>query len=221
MTPPTGPSDEAPAAAAGPAWPGEPPPRRLLARPAPEVAPDLLGKVLVGPTGRVGRIVEVEAYGGGDDPASHGYRGLTPRNRSMFGPPGTLYVYRSHGIHWCANVVCGEPGEAAAVLVRAVTPLTGLAAMYRDRPAARRDRDLCSGPGKLCAALAIDATFDGQDLLTPPEGPAVRLLDDGTPPPVDPVVGPRVGVGRAAERPWRWYWPGVEHVSHPRRVRPA
>ncbi len=190
--------------------------REFFSRRAVELAPDLLGKVLVGPDGRSGRIVEVEAYEGTDDPASHGHRGPTPRNRSMFGPPGTLYVYRSHGIHWCVNVVAGEQGTASAVLVRALTPLTGVEAMYAARPAARRDRDLCSGPGKLCAALGIGGDADGQDLVDLPRGPAVRLLDDGTAPPRRPAVGSRVGIRRAVERPWRWWVPGVVDVSRRR-----
>ena len=129
--------------------------RDFYARNALEVAPDLLNKVLVSPDGRAGRIVEVEAYRGADDPGSHGFRGRTRRNSTMFGPPGRLYVYFTYGMHWCANVVVETEGVAAAVLLRALTPLEGLNAMYAARSrAARRDRDLCSGPAKLTQAWA-------------------------------------------------------------------
>ncbi|MFV0525639.1 MAG: DNA-3-methyladenine glycosylase [Acidimicrobiales bacterium] len=177
-----------------------------------EVAPRLLGRGLwCG--GRSGRIVEVEAYWGAADPASHAHRGPTPRNQVMFGPAGHLYVYRSYGVHWCANVVCGSDGEAAAVLIRAVEPTGGVAAMWDDRPAARGITDLASGPGKLCAALGITATHGGVDLLDP--GSLVRLVPG--PPPTEPViVGPRVGISRAVDRPWRYALAGNPHVSRPR-----
>ncbi len=125
------------------------------------------------------RIVEVEAYCGADDAGSHAFRGRTQRNATMFGPAGHLYVYFTYGMHWCANVVAGEPGVAAAVLLRAAAPLEGLETMRERRPAARRDRDLCSGPAKLCQAFGITGAHDGVDLL---HG-EVLLLDDGTPPP--------------------------------------
>jgi DNA-3-methyladenine glycosylase len=188
-------------------------PRRFFARPPAEVAPDLLNKLLVGPYGS-GRVVEVEAYDGADDPASHAYRGRTARNAVMFGPPGYLYVYFSYGVHWCANVVCRTDGTAGAVLLRALAPVAGLEAMRAARPAARRDRDLCSGPGKLCQALGIDRSHNGVDLLAP--GAAVRLVDDRVALPTEPVVTTRVGVSVAADVPWRWYVPGDENVS--RRV---
>jgi DNA-3-methyladenine glycosylase len=134
-----------------------------------EVAPDLLGKLLVrvedDGARTVGRIVEVEAYCGADDPGSHAYRGETPRTRTMFGPPGGLYVYFSYGMHWCANAVCRPDGTAGAVLLRALAPVDGVDRMHARRgPAARRDRDLCSGPAKLCQALGVDRRFDGTDL---------------------------------------------------------
>ena len=129
------------------------------------VAPRLLNTlIVVGP--RVARVVEVEAYDGEHDPASHAFRGRTERNAVMFGPPGRLYVYRSYGLHWCANVVVAEPGRAAAVLLRAVEPLDGLELMQADRPAVRRPVELSNGPGKLCAALGITGQHGGVDLLS-------------------------------------------------------
>lgn len=177
-----------------------------------EVAPDLLGKVLVGPHGS-GRVVEVEAYRGSEDPASHAFRGPTPRNRVMFGPAGHLYVYRSYGIHWCANVVAGDDGVAAAVLIRALEPLTGVETMATHRRAARGHRDLANGPGKLCQALGIDGSHGGVDLLAA-TGP-VRMVDDGTPPPPSPTVGPRVGITVGTDRPWRFSIPGSRFRSRP------
>ena len=188
-----------------------------------EVAPELLNKLLVrrGTAGdgddaaeRVGRIVEVEAYCGGIDPGSHAYRGLTPRNRTMFGPPGGLYVYFTYGMHWCANAVCGEDGEGVAVLLRALAPVAGLDAMRAVRPRARRDRDLCSGPAKLCQALGLGRAFDGADLVTGDRG--VVVCDDATPPPADPVQTTRIGLSAGAEHPWRWYVRGDPNVSRPR-----
>lgn len=166
---------------------------------APDVAPTLLHLLLC--TGdAVGRIVEVEAYTS-TDPASHSRRGPTTRNRSMFEPAGSLYVYRIYGLHACANVVTGAAGDGQAVLVRAVVPVVGIAAMRRRRPG-RPDRSLADGPGKLCAALGIELGHDGVDLCDPTS--PVRLLDDGTPPPVRPSVGPRVGISVARDVPWRW-----------------
>lgn len=190
-------------------------PRAFLARDPLEVAPDLLGCVLerIDARGsrRAGRIVEVEAYRGEQDPASHAYRGPTPRTHVMFGPPGHLYVYRSYGIHWCSNVVCGQDGTAAAVLIRALEPVDGLDAMYTDRPKARRDRDLASGPGKLCAALGITGADGGCDLCADDAG-AVRLLAR-TGPTGAVGNGPRVGISAAVEHPWRWWIEGNPHVS--------
>ena len=175
------------------------------------LGPLLLNKVLTVGSRRV-RIVEVEAYAGAEDPASHAYRGPTRRNATMFGPPGHLYVYFSYGVHWCANVVCGPPGAAHAVLLRAGAPLAGLEEMRAARPAARRDRDLASGPGKLCQALGLDRSNDGDDLVRPGAGGA-WLADDGTPPPAEPGVSVRVGITKAAHHPWRWYVAGDPNVS--------
>ncbi|MGH9229644.1 MAG: DNA-3-methyladenine glycosylase [Acidimicrobiales bacterium] len=185
------------------------------------VAPELLNKLLVrrgtGAAGglesaeRVGRIVEVEAYCGGSDPGSHAYRGMTARNRTMFGPPGGLYVYFTYGMHWCANAVCGEEGEGVAVLLRALAPVAGLDAMQAVRPRARRDRDLCSGPAKLCQALGLGRAFDGADLVTGDRG--VVVCDDGTPAPADPAQTTRIGLSNGAEHPWRWYVRGDPNVS--------
>ena len=181
-----------------------------------EVAPELLGKVLVAGD-RSGRIVEVEAYRGADDPGSHGYRGVTPRTEVMFGPPGHLYVYFSYGMHWCANVVCAAEGVCGAVLVRALEPLTGVDAMYAARSKAKRDRDLCSGPAKLCQALAIDGAHDGLDLTSAELG--VELRDDGHV--VSEVASSvRIGlsVGKGEKLPWRFFVPGDPNVSAtPRR----
>ena len=186
--------------------------RGFYARSALEVAPELLNKVLVAPDGRAGRIAEVEAYRGDDDPGSHGFRGRTKRNAAMFGPPGHLYVYFTYGMHWCANVVAETDGVAAAVLLRALTPLRGLDTMYTARgPAARRDRDLCSGPAKLTQALGIDGDLDGADLVSGDRG--VTIVDDGQPPPPDPAVTTRIGLTNGADLPWRFCVAGVSDVS--------
>jgi DNA-3-methyladenine glycosylase len=204
--------------------------RAFFRRDPREVAPALLNKLLVrrpdggdagvsgGPVGgavdgavRVGRIVEVEAYCGSEDPGSHAYRGETPRNRTMFGPPGGLYVYFTYGMHWCANAVCGDEGEGVAVLLRAAAPVAGLEAMFAARPKARRERDLCSGPAKLCQAFGLDRTFDGADLVAGDRG--VVVCDDGTPPPARPFRTTRIGLTNGADHPWRWCVPGDPHVS--------
>lgn len=187
--------------------------RTFFADDALEVGPRLLNKVLCHGD-RAVRIVEVEAYRGAEDPASHAHRGPTARNATMFGPPGHLYVYLSYGMHWCANVVCGPEGEASAVLLRAAAPVAGLELLRAARPTARHDRDLCSGPGKLGQALGLDRSHDGADLVRADRG--ILLLDDGVAPPDAPVVRARVGISRAVEHPWRWYVPGDPHVSRPR-----
>lgn len=207
MTAPAGP----------PAW--RVPPRSAFALDPVDVGPWLLNKVLVRRTGdgaglRAGRIVEVEAYRGGSDPASHAYRGRTARTTAMFGPPGHLYVYFTYGMHWCANVVCWPDGQAGAVLLRALAPLQGADDMRRCRPAARRERDLASGPARLCQALGIDGTLGGVDVLDR-DGP-VTVVDDGTPPPEHPASSGRVGLRQATTCPWRWWVPGDGNVSRAR-----
>ena len=190
--------------------------REFYRRDSRAVAPDLLGKVVVAGERR-GRIVEVEAYCGPEDPAAHSYRGPTARNATMFGPPGHLYVYFSYGMHWCCNPVCGDDDEGVAVLLRALEPLAGLEAMRAARGGVR-DRDLCRGPARLCEALGITGTLDGADLVTGDRG--VSIVDDGTPPPADPAVGPRIGITRGADSPWRWWVPDSPWVSRgPGRVR--
>jgi len=187
-------------------------PRGFFARDSRIVAPELLNKVLVRGE-RSGRIVEVEAYAGGEDPASHGFRGPTARNEVMFGPAGHLYVYFTYGMHFCANAVCGGVGESSAVLLRALAPLTGLDEMRAARGvAAKRDRDLCSGPAKLCQALGIDRDQDGLDLV---RGDEVGVYDDGTPPPTVPGVSARIGISVAVDEPWRWFVPGDPNLSRP------
>lgn len=177
--------------------------RSWFARDAPVVAADLLNKLLVVERDGVvcsGRICETEAYMP-DDPASHSFRGPTLRNQVMFGRAGHLYVYLSYGIHQCANVVTGPEGSGQAVLLRAVEPLDGIEAMRsrRNRP----DRELSDGPGKLCQALGIVGAHDGADLF---DGP-VTVVDDGTSPPNDPLVGPRIGISRGVDTPWRFRLP--------------
>ena len=183
-------------------------PRSFYRRASLAVAPELLNKVLVNGPCR-GRIVEVEAYAGSLDPASHAYRGLTARTATMFGSPGHLYVYFTYGMHYCANAVTGEDGDGQAVLLRALAPLAGLAQMRLRRAAARRERDLTSGPAKLCQALGIGPAHDGTDLVRG----RVRIVDDGTPPPDDPGISTRIGITRAADLPWRWFVPGDPNVS--------
>lgn len=163
-----------------------------------EVAPRLLGALLVSEIdGRrtVLRIEEVEAYTE-EDPASHSHRGRTDRNATMFGPPGRLYVYRSYGVHWCANVVTGELGEGEAVLLRGGSPVEGLEVMVERRHG--RSRHLTDGPGKLTQALGIDGSHDGHDLSLPP----IRLELASVPSAF--VATPRIGISRAADRPWRY-----------------
>jgi DNA-3-methyladenine glycosylase len=187
-------------------------PRAFYRRDPRQVAPELLGTLLVyGPL--AARIVEVEAYCGAEDAGSHAVRGMTKRNATMFGPPGRLYVYFTYGMHWCANVVCGEEGEGVAVLLRAAEPVAGLEVMRGRRVKARRDRDLLSGPARLCQAYDLTGVEDGADLVTASHG--VTIVDDGTPPPAHPAVSTRIGLRVGTEHPWRWCTPGSPHLSKP------
>jgi len=181
--------------------------RSFFARSVHEVAPDLIGVTLL-VDGVGGRIVEVEAYDQ-EDPASHGYRGRTPRNEAMFGPPGHAYVYRSYGIHWCLNLVCGEEGVPEAALVRALEPTAGLAKQRRRR-GVRELRALCSGPGKLCQALAVTREHDGRALDRAPFRLEAR---DGAP---EIVTAPRIGITRATELSWRYLEADSPFVSRGR-----
>lgn len=186
--------------------------RSFYARDPLLVAPELLNKVLVHGR-RAGRIVEVEAYRGQDDPASHAFRGPTPRTEVMFGPPGHLYVYFTYGMHWCANAVTSRAGEAGAVLIRALAPLRCIEEMRSARPVARRDVDLANGPAKACQALGIDGAHDGADLVAADLD--LVIVDDGVAPPIEPVVGPRIGISVATDRPWRFSVPDDPHRSKP------
>jgi DNA-3-methyladenine glycosylase len=176
----------------------------FFARSVHEVAPELIGATLL-VDGAGGPIVEVEAYHH-DDPASHGYRGPTPRNAVMFGPPGRAYVYRSYGIHWCLNLVCEGVGEASAVLLRALEPTRGLEEM-RERRGLDDPRLLCSGPGRLCQALGVTREHDGLALDEPPFELHARESEP------DVVAGPRIGISRAVDLPWRYGLAGSRFLS--------
>lgn len=186
-------------------------PRSFYSRDPRVVAPELLNKLIVVRDGRAGRIVEVEAYCGSEDPAAHTYRGRTERNAPMFGEAGHLYVYFSYGIHWCANTVCGEVGQGFGVLLRAIEPVARLDAIQEARGFPKRLIDLGNGPGKLAQALSITGKLNGADLVTADR--SVWVGDDGTPPPAEPAATPRIGISKARERPWRWHVPGNPYVS--------
>jgi DNA-3-methyladenine glycosylase len=171
-----------------------------------EVARDLVGMTLL-VEGVGGVIVEAEAYGR-DDPASHGYKGRTPSNASMFGPAGRAYVYRSYGVHWCLNMVCGEDGVPEAVLIRALEPTVGLEKMS-ERRGLDDPRLLCAGPGRLCQALGVTGAQDGLRLDRPP-----FELREGVNH-VDVLACPRIGLTRATERPWRYVVAGSRFLSRP------
>jgi len=205
--------------------PGRRLPARFFARSPVEIAPELLGcwlvRTVADGTRLVGRLVEVEAYtGDGSDPASHAHPGPTARNRSMFGPPGRLYAYLSYGIHTCVNVVCEPAGVGAGILLRAAEPLAGEARMRALRGLDTRAdaRLVASGPGRLAQAFALGLADDGRPLdgtelalHRPPAGsPTPRI-----------VAGPRVGIRRAAELPWRFHVADSRCVSGPARVRAA
>lgn len=193
--------------------------REFFARPAPTVAPELVGKLLVRADDcLVARIVETEAYTQ-EDPACHGHRGPTTRNAPLFGPPGHAYVYFTYGMHWCCNTATGSVGRGEGVLLRAAEPLEGL-----DRMRARRgrvsDRDLLRGPARLAQAYGLDGSWSGTDLCA---GGPLYLADDGTTLPV--AAGPRVGVATAADIAWRFVADGSLWASpykrHPRATESA
>lgn len=198
------------------------PPRDFFARTAPDVAPELLGCLLTArsPEGSVTvRITEVEAYAGARDPASHAYRGRTARNAVMFGPPGHAYVYFIYGMHYAVNAVCMPEGTGEGVLIRAGEVVDGLPLARARRVASRVDADLARGPGRLATALGLTRELDGSDLCAP-SGPLTLELGK----PVDSTLirsGPRVGVSRAADIPWRFHLHGDPTVSRYRRAKPA
>jgi DNA-3-methyladenine glycosylase len=183
----------------------------FFARSVHDVAQDLIGTTLL-VDGVGGTVVEVEAYHH-TDPAAHSFNGRTARNAVMFGPPGHVYVYRSYGIHWCVNLVCEPEGSASAVLIRALMPTAGLEAMRRRRRVAD-DRLLCAGPGRLCQALAITGVYNGAALDQPPFALFARTA------PVEIVSGPRIGITRAADLPWRYGLKGSPFLSRPFRDGP-
>jgi DNA-3-methyladenine glycosylase len=183
--------------------------RPFFARDVHAVARDLVGTMFLF-KGVGGRIVEVEAYHH-TDPAAHSYNGQTSRNAVMFGPPGYAYVYRSYGIHWCVNFVCEQEGSASAVLIRAVEPTDGIAAMRRRR-GLKEERLLCAGPGRVCEALGITGAHNGLALDAPPFVLLPRLDD------VEVAIGPRIGITKAAELPWRYGLKGSRFLSKPFRA---
>jgi DNA-3-methyladenine glycosylase len=185
---------------------GKPLRRAFFGRSVHEVAPDLIGATLL-VNGVGGIIVEVEAYHH-TEPAAHSYRGPTPRNQVMFGPPGFAYVYRSYGIHWCINFVCEKAGSASAVLIRALEPTHGIAAMRRRRHL-DDERALCSGPGKLTEALGITSAHNGLALDAPPMALYARVEKP------EIVAGVRIGITKAAELPWRYGLKASKFLSKP------
>ncbi|MFI9650271.1 DNA-3-methyladenine glycosylase [Streptomyces sp. NPDC052040] len=195
-------------------------PRNFFDRPVLEVAPDLLGRILVRttPDGPIElRLTEVEAYDGPNDPGSHAYRGRTPRNDVMFGPPGHVYVYFTYGMWHCMNLVCGPEGSASAVLLRAGEITEGAESARTRRLSARHDKELAKGPARLATALDVDRALDGTDACAPGETP-LRILT-GTPVPSDQVrSGPRTGVsGDGAVHPWR-FWIANDPTVSPYRA---
>ncbi len=182
--------------------------RRFFDRSVHEVAPDLIGATLLF-NGAGGVIVEVEAYHH-TDPAAHSFNGRTARNAVMFGPPGFAYVYRSYGIHWCVNAVCEAKGSASAVLIRALQPTHGIADMKLRRDV-EDERLLCSGPGRLCEALGISRDHDGLALDRAPFELYGRSGE------YDLAIGPRIGITKAADLPWRFGLKGSRYLSKPFR----
>ncbi|MFG2355543.1 DNA-3-methyladenine glycosylase [Streptomyces sp. NPDC048521] len=198
-------------------------PRDFFDRPVLEVAPDLLGRILVRttPDGPIAlRLTEVEAYDGPNDPGSHAYRGPTARNAVMFGPPGHVYVYFTYGMWHCMNLVCGPEGRASAVLLRAGEVVEGAELARKRRLSARNDKELAKGPARLATALEVDRALDGTDACTSGETP-LRMLT-GTPVPSDQVrSGPRTGVagdgGSGDLHPWR-FWVADDPTVSPYRA---
>ncbi|MDT0344898.1 DNA-3-methyladenine glycosylase [Streptomyces litchfieldiae] len=198
-----------------------PVPRDFFDRPVLEIAPELLGRTLVRTLGDgeiTLRLTEVEAYAGELDPGSHAYRGRTQRNATMFGPPGHAYVYFTYGMWHCLNLVCGPPGQAGGILLRAGEVLTGTDLTRRRRPTARRDAELARGPARLATALDVDRTLDGTDVCGPDRRAPLRLLH-GTPVPRRRISnGPRTGVGGdGAAHPWR-FWIADDPTVSPYRA---
>ena len=185
---------------------GKPLNRAFFGRSVHAVAPDLIGATLL-VDGVGGLIVEVEAYHH-TDPAAHSFRGPTPRNRVMFGPPGYVYVYRSYGIHWCINFVCEQEGSASAVLLRALQPTDGIPLMRRRRRL-HDERSLCSGPGKLTEALAITQAYNALPLDAPPIALYARVGK------AEVASGVRIGITKAMELPWRYGLKGSRFLSKP------
>ena len=188
-----------------------PPPRlrrSFFDRPVLDVAPELIGATLL-VDGVGGVIVELEAYHH-TDPAAHSFNGPSERNAVMFGPAGFVYVYRSYGIHWCLNFVCEEEGSASAVLIRALEPMDGISAMQRRR-GLREERALCSGPGRLCEALGITRAHNGLALDAAPFELRGRTGD------VEIAIGPRIGITKAVDQPWRYGLKGSRFLSKPFR----
>ena len=190
-------------------------PVSFFQRPADLVARELLGTVVVSTVGgrrTAGRIVETEAYLGRDDPASHGYQDRRhAQNESLYGPPASWYVYLSYGMHWCANLVCGPEGHASAVLLRALEPIEGLDTMRRRR-GAMPDRQLCSGPGRLCQALGITRTLDGTAMRR--SSVTVQAADDRP----EVMASARIGITKAADWPLRFMVAGSPWTSRPMRT---
>jgi len=201
------------------------PSREVLSRRSSVLAPRMLGAVITSEIGGASvtiRITEVEAYEGADDPASHAFRGPTPRTAVMFGQSGALYCYFSYGMHWCANVVCGPAGTASALLLRAGEVITGAETAFARRPAARTQAELARGPARLAACLGLNGDANGVDLLS--ETASVRLMSVASRRPPRMVSGPRVGISRGTQRPWRFWLEGEATVSPYRagvRSRPA
>lgn len=193
--------------------PNEPLPRGFFDRPVLEVAPDLLGRLVVHDTADgpvTARLTEVEAYDGPNDPGSHAFRGRSKRNGTMFGPPGHVYVYFTYGMHYCMNLVCGPPGRPTGILLRAAEITDGVELARKRRPAAKSERDLARGPARLVESLAVTRADDGADVC----GDGPLTVHHGTPPARESIsVGPRVGLRDAPDFPWRFWITGDPTVS--------